>query len=155
MFCFWVRTSSGLSRLDPASGAWRNYNSAYGTIEGFFFDASSLRTPDGTLYFGGNNGMTAFNPRALRDNRIAPRAVITGLQLFGQPWQQRHPGLLPGPIERLGEITLTPADSMFTLEFSALHFAAPGRRLPLRHPLMKWAPTQTPHPPLKSRRSHT
>jgi signal transduction histidine kinase/ligand-binding sensor domain-containing protein/CheY-like chemotaxis protein/HPt (histidine-containing phosphotransfer) domain-containing protein len=123
----WVSTSSGLSRLDPASGAWRNYNAADGTIEGAFFDASALRTADGTLYFGGNNGITAFNPRALHDNRIAPRAVITGLQLFGEPWEQRHPGLLPGPIERLGEITLSPADSMFSLEFSALHFAAPGR----------------------------
>jgi len=123
----WVSTSSGLSRLDPASGAWRNYNAADGTIEGAFFDASSLRTADGTLYFGGNAGISAFNPRALHDNRIAPRAVITGLLLFGQPWEQRHPGLLPGPIERLSDITLTPADSMFSLEFSALHFAAPGR----------------------------
>jgi signal transduction histidine kinase/ligand-binding sensor domain-containing protein/CheY-like chemotaxis protein len=123
----WVSTSSGLSRLDPLSGAWRNYNSADGTIEGAYFDASSLRARDGTLYFGGNNGITAFNPRALHDNRIAPRAVITGLQLFGQPWEQRHPGLLPGPIERLGEITLSPADSMFSLEFSALHYAAPSR----------------------------
>jgi len=123
----WVSTSSTVSRLDPASGAWRNYNSTDGTIEGFYFDASAQRMPDGTLYFGGNNGITAFNPHALRDNRIAPRAVITGLQLFGQPWQQRHPGLLPGPIEHLREITLSPADSMFTLEFSALHFAAPNR----------------------------
>ena len=123
----WVSTSSGLSRLDPVNGAWRNYNSADGTIEGAYFDASAFRAPDGTLYFGGNNGITAFHPRNLRDNRIAPRAVITGLQLFGQPWQQRHPGLLPGPIERLSDIVLSPADSMITLEFSALHFAAPTR----------------------------
>ena len=123
----WVSTSSGLSRLDPASGIWRNYNSADGTIEGAYFDASSLRAKDGTLYFGGNNGMTAFNPRALHDNTIAPRAVITGLQIFGQPVQQVHPGLLPGPIERAGGVTLPASDAVFSLEFSALHFAAPGR----------------------------
>src|SRR6185312_8236075 len=28
----WVSSSSGLHRLDPASGAWRNYNSTDGTI---------------------------------------------------------------------------------------------------------------------------
>jgi signal transduction histidine kinase/ligand-binding sensor domain-containing protein/CheY-like chemotaxis protein/HPt (histidine-containing phosphotransfer) domain-containing protein len=123
----WVSTSSGLSRLDPVSGIWRNYNSADGTIEGAYFDASSLRMKDGTLYFGGNNGMTAFNPRALHDNTIAPRAVITGLQIFGQPVQQVHPGLLAGPIERAASVTLPAADSVFSLEFSALHFAAPGR----------------------------
>jgi len=123
----WVSSSSGLHRLDPASGAWRNYNATDGTIEGAYFDASALRVADGTLYFGGNNGITAFNPRALHDNLIAPRAVITGLQIFGQPWQDVRPGMLPGPIERLSGITLTPQDSVFSLEFSALHFAAPGR----------------------------
>jgi signal transduction histidine kinase/DNA-binding response OmpR family regulator len=116
-----------LHRLDPASGAWRNYNSSDGTIEGAYFDASALRMADGTLYFGGNNGITAFNPRALHDNLIAPRAVITGLQVFGQPAQEVRPDLLPGPIERLSALTLTPADSVFSLEFAALHFAAPNR----------------------------
>jgi len=123
----WVSTSSGLSRLDPVSGGWRHYNSADGTIEGAYFDASALRAPDGTLYFGGNNGITAFNPRALHDNGIAPRAVITGMLIFGQPVSQAHPGLLPGPIERASGITLPASDSVFSLEFSALHFAAPGR----------------------------
>ncbi|WP_296943465.1 hybrid sensor histidine kinase/response regulator [uncultured Massilia sp.] len=123
----WVSSSSGLHRLDPVSGGWRNYNSADGTIEGAYFDASALRGADGTLYFGGNNGITAFNPRALHDNLIAPRAVITGLQIFGQPAQEIRPGLLPGPIERLSGITLPAEDSVFSLEFSALHFAAPGR----------------------------
>jgi signal transduction histidine kinase/ligand-binding sensor domain-containing protein/CheY-like chemotaxis protein/HPt (histidine-containing phosphotransfer) domain-containing protein len=123
----WVSTTSGLHRLDPASGAWRNYNATDGTIEGAYFDASALRVADGTLYFGGNNGITAFNPRALHDNLIAPRAVITGLQIFGQPWQDQRPGMLAGPIERLSRITLTPQDSVFSLEFSALHFAAPAR----------------------------
>ena len=123
----WVSTSSGLSRLDPMSGLWRDYNSADGTIEGAYFDASSLRSADGTLYFGGNNGITAFNPRALHDNVIAPRAVITGLQIFGQPVQLAHPGLLPGPIERASGVTLPASDAVFSLEFSALHFAAPGR----------------------------
>jgi signal transduction histidine kinase/ligand-binding sensor domain-containing protein/DNA-binding NarL/FixJ family response regulator len=123
----WVSTSSNIARLDPVSGAWRNYDAADGTIEGAYFDASCLRAPDGTLYFGGNNGITAFHPRALHDNLIAPRAVITGLQIFGEPVQKRHPGLQGWPIERAAGITLPASDSVFSLEFSALHFAAPQR----------------------------
>jgi signal transduction histidine kinase/ligand-binding sensor domain-containing protein/CheY-like chemotaxis protein/HPt (histidine-containing phosphotransfer) domain-containing protein len=123
----WVSTSSNIARLDPVSGSWRNYDAADGTIEGAYFDASALRGPDGTLYFGGNNGITAFHPRALHDNLIAPRAVITGLQIFGEPVQQRHPGLAAWPIERAKGITLPASDSVFSLEFSALHFAAPQR----------------------------
>jgi signal transduction histidine kinase/ligand-binding sensor domain-containing protein/CheY-like chemotaxis protein/HPt (histidine-containing phosphotransfer) domain-containing protein len=123
----WVSTSSNIARLDPVSGSWRNYDAADGTIEGAYFDASALRGPDGTLYFGGNNGITAFHPRALHDNLIAPRAVITGLQIFGEPVQKRHPGLSAWPIERAAGITLPASDSVFSLEFSALHFAAPQR----------------------------
>jgi signal transduction histidine kinase/ligand-binding sensor domain-containing protein/CheY-like chemotaxis protein/HPt (histidine-containing phosphotransfer) domain-containing protein len=123
----WVSTSSNIARLDPVSGSWRNYDAADGTIEGAYFDASALRAPDGTLYFGGNNGITAFHPRALHDNLIAPRAVITGMQIFGEPVQKRHPGLSSWPIERAAGITLTASDSVFSLEFSALHFAAPQR----------------------------
>jgi signal transduction histidine kinase/ligand-binding sensor domain-containing protein/CheY-like chemotaxis protein/HPt (histidine-containing phosphotransfer) domain-containing protein len=123
----WVSTSSNIARLDPATGSWRNYDAADGTIEGAYFDASALRAPDGTLYFGGNNGITAFHPRALHDNLIAPRAVITGLQIFGEPVQKRHPGLSGWPIERAGGITLPASDAVFSLEFSALHFAAPQR----------------------------
>jgi signal transduction histidine kinase/ligand-binding sensor domain-containing protein/CheY-like chemotaxis protein/HPt (histidine-containing phosphotransfer) domain-containing protein len=123
----WVSTSSNIARLDPVSGSWRNYDAADGTIEGAYFDASALRAPDGTLYFGGNNGITAFHPRALHDNLIAPRAVITGMQIFGEPVQQRHPGLSSWPIERAAGITLPASDSVFSLEFSALHFAAPQR----------------------------
>lgn len=123
----WVSTSSNIARLDPVSGSWRNYDAADGTIEGAYFDASALRAPDGTLYFGGNNGITAFHPRALHDNLIAPRAVITGMQIFGAPVNKDHPGLASWPLESAKGITLTAEDTVFTLEFSALHFAAPQR----------------------------
>ncbi|MFC5549590.1 hybrid sensor histidine kinase/response regulator [Massilia aerilata] len=123
----WVSTSSNIARLDPVGGSWRIYDAADGTIEGAYYDASALCTPDGTLYFGAIKGITAFHPRALHDNLIAPRAVITGLRIFGEPVQKRHPGLTSWPIERAAGITLPASDSVFSLEFSALHFAAPQR----------------------------
>lgn len=125
----WVSTNTGISRLDPVSGRWRNYSAGDGTIEGAYFDGSALRGADGTLYFGGFNGVTAFNPRVISDNLIAPRAVITGFQIFNRPIEVAHPGLLKGPVERATSVTLDAADSVFSLEFSALHYAAPQRNL--------------------------
>ncbi|MFP5393925.1 MAG: two-component regulator propeller domain-containing protein, partial [Gammaproteobacteria bacterium] len=125
----WISSNAGLSRLEPRSGRWRNYSAGDGTIEGAYFDGSALRAGDGTLYFGGFNGVTAFNPRAISDNLIAPRAVITGFQIFNRPIEQARPGLLGGPVERATDVTLDAADSVFSLEFSALHFAAPQRNL--------------------------
>ena len=123
----WVSTTSGLSCFDPESGRWRSYTAADGITEGAFFDGAALRTAGGTLYFGGFNGITAFDPRAIRDNRVAPRPVITGLAVFNQPIEQAYPGLLKGPIEHAESLTLPPSASVFSLEFSALHFAAPER----------------------------
>ncbi|MFC5512231.1 two-component regulator propeller domain-containing protein [Massilia jejuensis] len=123
----WVSTNNGLSRFDPARNSWRSYTSADGTIDGAYFDGSALHAPDGTLYFGGFSGITAFNPKALRHNRIAPRAVITGLQIFNRPVQLAYPGLLAGPVEGARAITLSAKHSVFSLEFSALHYAAPKR----------------------------
>jgi signal transduction histidine kinase/ligand-binding sensor domain-containing protein/CheY-like chemotaxis protein/HPt (histidine-containing phosphotransfer) domain-containing protein len=123
----WISTNTGMSRFTPGTGRWRSYSAGDGTIEGAYFDGSALRAADGTLYFGGFNGITAFNPRAISDNLIPPRAVITGFQIFNQPVAIAHPGRLQGPIESATEITLGAADSVFSLEFSALHYAAPQR----------------------------
>jgi signal transduction histidine kinase/ligand-binding sensor domain-containing protein/CheY-like chemotaxis protein len=123
----WVSTNNGLSRFDPANNSWRSYTAADGTIEGAYFDGSALRAQDGTLYFGGFNGITAFDPRALRYNGIAPPAVITGIQIFNRPVQQAYPWLLTGPVENTRAITLSFQHSVFSLEFSALHYAAPKR----------------------------
>ncbi|MFC5480640.1 two-component regulator propeller domain-containing protein [Massilia suwonensis] len=123
----WVSTTNGLSRFDPAKNAWRSYTAADGITDGAYFDGSALRTPDGTLYFGGFNGITAFDPRALRYNGFAPTAVITGMQIFNRPVQQAYPWLLKGPVENTRTITLSAQHSVFSLEFSALHYAAPKR----------------------------
>ena len=125
----WVSTNTGISRLDPATNRWRNYSAVDGTIEGAYFDGSALRSPDGMLYFGGFNGATAFRPSAIADNLIAPRAVITGFDIFNRPAELSHPGLFNGPIESSSEVTLAAADSVFSLEFVALHYAAPERNL--------------------------
>jgi signal transduction histidine kinase/ligand-binding sensor domain-containing protein/CheY-like chemotaxis protein/HPt (histidine-containing phosphotransfer) domain-containing protein len=123
----WISTTNGLSRFDPAKNSWRSYTAADGTIDGAYFDGSALRAPDGTLYFGGFNGITAFHPRALRYNGIAPPAVITGIQIFNRPVQQAYPWMLKGPVENTRAITLSHQHSVFSLEFSALHYAAPKR----------------------------
>ncbi len=123
----WISGGSGLTRFEPDTGRWRTYSASDGTIEGAYFDASAWAAPDGTLYFGGFNGITAFNPRDIHDNLVPPRAVITGFQIFNEAIEVAKPQLLNGPIESTSAITLGAADSVFSLEFSALHYAAPQR----------------------------
>ncbi|MEO7493606.1 MAG: two-component regulator propeller domain-containing protein, partial [Massilia sp.] len=123
----WISSSTGLSRFSPATNRWRTFSAGDGTIEGAYFDASALRGADGSLYFGGFNGITAFDPKAITDNLYAPRAVITGIQVANRPLAASEQGRLEMPVAGPAELTLDAADSVFSLEFSALHFAAPAR----------------------------
>ncbi|MFA9218013.1 MAG: two-component regulator propeller domain-containing protein, partial [Sphingomonadaceae bacterium] len=126
----WLSTNSGLSRLNIATGLVRNYSGADGTIEGAYFDGSALRTADGTLYFGGFNGITAFTPQDVRENSVAPAVAITDFQIFNKslrPGQGEHPNVLKIAIEHTRALTLLEQDSVFSLEFAALHYAAPQR----------------------------
>ncbi|WP_338758376.1 two-component regulator propeller domain-containing protein [Massilia sp. METH4] len=126
----WLSTNSGLASLEPATGRVRNYSGADGTIEGAYFDGSAFAAPDGTLYFGGFNGVTAFDPGAVRPNTIAPVVAITDFQIFNRsvrPGEKRPDGhvILQRAIEGTNAITLDSEDSVFSLEFAALHFAWP------------------------------
>jgi signal transduction histidine kinase/ligand-binding sensor domain-containing protein/DNA-binding response OmpR family regulator len=126
----WLSTNSGLSSLDPATGRVRNYSGADGTIEGAYFDGSAFAAPDGTLYFGGFNGITAFDPAAVHPNAIAPMVAITDFQIFNQsvrPGAARPDGdvILQRAVEETRALTLDAEDSVFSLEFAALHYAWP------------------------------
>ncbi|MFL6658710.1 MAG: two-component regulator propeller domain-containing protein [Massilia sp.] len=123
----WVSTNSGIARFDPATGKWRGYSALDGTIDGAYFDGAALKAKDGSLYFGGFNGITVFRPGAVNDNTIVPRAMITGFEIFNKSATQTHPGLFKEPVESTRAVTLAAADSVFSLEFTALHFAAPAR----------------------------
>jgi signal transduction histidine kinase/ligand-binding sensor domain-containing protein/CheY-like chemotaxis protein len=127
----WLSTNTGISRLDLASGTVRNYTGADGTIEGAYFDGSAMEAPDNTLYFGGFNGITAFDPVEIRENSIVPTVAITDFQVFNKTLR---PGLasdggtlLRHAIEYTDKITLGQHDAVFSFEFSALHYAAPQR----------------------------
>lgn len=126
----WLSTNSGITRLDTLSGSLRNYDSNDGMIEGSYFDGAALRALDGTMYFGGFKGLTAFVPGAIHDNRQPPQVAITELQVFNKPvvaGRGEFGQLLRKAIDHTSSLTLTPRASVFSLEFAALHFGTPQR----------------------------
>jgi len=113
----WVSTTAGITRLDPVSGQVKNYTSKDGLIDGSYFVGSGWRSADGQLHFGGINGMTSFQPESVRDNPFPPVPVITDLLVLNRSRADSLGGKK--------EITLSYRDSVFALEFAALHFADP------------------------------
>ena len=59
----WMSSFNGLIRMEKSSGQVQVFNELDGTSNNEFNRISHFKGPDGRLFFGGQNGLTAFNPR--------------------------------------------------------------------------------------------
>jgi ligand-binding sensor domain-containing protein len=117
----WLSTNRGLSRFDPASERFENFDHTHGLESLQFHMGAGLETRSGHLLFGSFNGFYYFDPAAIKADRHAAAVVLTAMRLLSRP-------LAPStPISSVREVTLTPEDKVFSLEFAALDYAIPRR----------------------------
>jgi ligand-binding sensor domain-containing protein/HPt (histidine-containing phosphotransfer) domain-containing protein len=81
----------------------------------------------GEMFFGSNDGLTVFHPSDIVPNSIPPVLAFTEFRVRNQtlPLQARMNEA--GTTKGIPEIVLQPGESMFSLGFAALHFAAPDQ----------------------------
>ncbi|SDG73490.1 MULTISPECIES: two-component regulator propeller domain-containing protein [unclassified Duganella] len=117
----WISSTSGIAVFNPQTGAFKHYTSKDGLIDGSYFIASGYRAPDGTLYFGGLEGMTSFRPERIHDNPYPPPVVITDFSIFNQSVRSGT------ALDQAKTLALSYRDAVFAFEFAALHYADPQR----------------------------
>ncbi|HYD54020.1 MAG TPA: two-component regulator propeller domain-containing protein [Gemmatimonadaceae bacterium] len=124
----WISTDRGIGRYDPRTGRVDAYLAADG-LQGTEFNASAyFRARDGSIFFGGSSGFNVIQPALIVRNERAPRVVLTGFQLFNRRVPIGEAGSpLTSHISTMRHLTLAPDQSVFTLEFVALDFAAPSK----------------------------
>lgn len=115
----WLTTNKGLSRFSPLTASFKNFNTDDGLQSNQFeveieVAGACYKGSDGTLYFGGPNGLNAFDPRSLQSDHEPPAIVITKLKLFDK--------LLPG-MNEAEKIILNYDQNFFSIEFAALNYA--------------------------------
>ncbi|NIS83204.1 MAG: GAF domain-containing protein, partial [Anaerolineales bacterium] len=113
----WMSTNRGLSRFNPKTKIFMNYDMRDGLQDNEFNVGAHYRSDIGELFFGGIRGINAFFPNEIKENPHIPPIAITTFYKFNQPI--RH-DLLPN--ER---IELSYKDNFIAFEFSALDFYAP------------------------------
>ena len=121
----------GLSKFDPAINEFWNFDINDGLQSNGFKIGAAYKSSNGTLYFGGINGLNYFNPEAIVKNKIKPRVALTSLKIFNQeidPNQQLHNRvILKKSINFLDRISLKYNENDFSIGFSSLHFANPEK----------------------------
>ncbi|HMS66217.1 MAG TPA: two-component regulator propeller domain-containing protein [Ignavibacteria bacterium] len=124
----WLSTGKGLSRFNKKYKTFKNYDITDGLDNLEFNDGAYCKYEDGTMYFGGNDGINYFKPDEINDNPFIPDISITDFQIFyssvkGSP---ENP-FLKTNILFAKYITLSYNQSVFSFEFAALVFNNPQK----------------------------
>jgi signal transduction histidine kinase/ligand-binding sensor domain-containing protein len=112
----WISTNEGLSCFDPTKKTFRNYDQEDGLQANEFNSNASFVDQNGTMYFGGIDGVTIFDPLSLKDNINPPKIIFTNLTICNKK------AIIDPPITQAKNVCLNYHNQAFKLEFAALNF---------------------------------
>lgn len=122
----WLSTNQGLSRFNPETIEFRNYDVSDG-LQSNEFRAAYHKNRQGELFFGGIHGFNYFYPQAIQDNAYIPPIVITDFKIFNKSVPLSADGPLQQVINETTHLTLSYHQSFFSFEFAALNFLHPEK----------------------------
>ncbi len=126
----WTSTNAGISKMDPKTAEFTNYNQAHGLQSNEFWHNAYFKNADGMIFFGGENGFNAFYPEKIVSNPFLPKVVITDLLLFNKSVKVgeviNKQEVLKEHINKAMEIVLSYKNNIITFQFAALHYAQPS-----------------------------
>lgn len=124
----WLSTNKGISKFNPLTSEFRNYYSSDGLQSNEFNERSYHKSCDGTMYFGGINGVSYFKPGEIKDNPYIPEIVITDFKIFNESVKHSPDNpFLKNEITETKEINLSYRESVFSFEFAALIYNNPKK----------------------------
>jgi len=128
----WISTNKGISKFNPQTETFRNYDVRDGLQSNEFSANAYLKSKSGEMFFGGINGFNVFHPDSIKDNTHIPPIIITDFQLLHKPVpvgfdESRNRSILKKSITETKEIELTYEDYIFSFEFAALDFHTPEK----------------------------
>ncbi len=129
--CLWLSTNRGLSRFDPRTEEFKNFDRSHGLQGDVFNYGAYYKSEAGEMFFGGIDGLNTFYPHTIKNNPDIPPVAITGFRLFNRPVSagQKVEGrvILEKSITHTDTLTLSHRDSIFSFQFAALNYVSPGR----------------------------
>ncbi|MDX1570448.1 MAG: two-component regulator propeller domain-containing protein [Xanthomonadales bacterium] len=121
----WVSTLVGISSYTPANGTLENFFPVHGTQKRAYYVGSGLHASDGTLYFGGLEGITRFKPVTFPIDEFPPQVSITDFMIANRSVEPGEEGLVDVAPRFMESVELTYRQDIFSFQFAGLHFAQP------------------------------
>lgn len=119
----WFSTENGLSRLNPKTLTFENFNKSNGLSSDEFSENTALRTQKGKLIFGSSKGIEVIQPEKIITRETPLKVTFTNFQLFNKDANILIPNSpLKKSIAFADNIQLKYFQSSFSFEFSALNY---------------------------------
>ena len=118
----WVATMNGLGKYDRTVGAFVNYSEADGIGGDQFSERASCILPDGTLVFGGNHGLTWFNPLDVPQKRSVP-LVFEDLKIHNALVAPGEASPIRAELRKEPDIFIKDDQNAFSISFAALDYS--------------------------------
>ena len=115
----WLSTNHGICQFDPDHGVVRNYDKSDGLQSNEFNYNAFCEGKDGTLYFGGINGVNIVDPAKIEIHEQVPRIQLTSFKVFDREWAS------PVAPFALDTVVLSYDENFFSFEFAALDYTSP------------------------------
>jgi len=126
----WIATDQGISVLDLLDHSLHTLGFFDGIQEGSFILNSCAKGEDGTLYFGGENGLNFFDPENITFEKEIYSIHINRLEIMNDRIsvgsEFRNKIILDQDLEKTDQIELSYKDKLVKLGFVAVDFEHPG-----------------------------
>ena len=117
----WMSTNFGISRFNPETKTFRNFDEGDGLQSNEFNSNAYAMGRDGEFYFGGINGLTVFHPLSINDNPYEPQVTLTSLTQGDQPIA------VDSSVETTQNVSLKYPQNSLEFEFAALSYNQPNK----------------------------
>jgi ligand-binding sensor domain-containing protein/two-component sensor histidine kinase len=122
----WLSTNKGLSKFNIAGKVFRNFTANDGLQSNEFNRYAYAKLKDGTIIFGGMQGINYFNPRDIKE-LSAPQVQITDFRLFNKSLNPRDQGSpLSTDIADSKNISFSSGHNVFTIQYAAMDYRKQG-----------------------------
>ncbi len=112
----WLSTNFGISRFDPDTETFRNFDAGDGLQSNEFNSSAYAKGKDGEFYFAGINGLNVFHPANITDSGYVPQIALTSLT------QDDLPIAIESNVEAAQNLTFEWPQNSFEFEFAALSY---------------------------------
>jgi signal transduction histidine kinase len=122
----WISSANGINKYSPKTGKVEYFSKDDGLQISQFNYNSSLKLPNGKMFFGGINGIIIFHPQQVKTNENVPPIAITSLSLLSTS-QDSTLQLIWSDINTIDTIVLAPTQNFITIKFASLSFSNPQK----------------------------